>query len=274
MENQQSSFMREQSEEMRETFEIKPILETLNSDPREQRPLQTTVQREYQAGYEGPYEGPVYRQMLGEKIIPRRPQMYNSSWLRFVAGGILLLALAGFMTGRYDGQQDSGYQGNGPYQQTQWSGRHHWQNGDGEPWHRDSHGRGRHHRMHQEHSVFEVPDNAQLMVNSHYGNVNVHISDDPNRIGVTTIAHDMHGEGRYRPIDVNAQLIDGGTVAVDVGSSQTDASAQIDLDITVPEMTNVDIHASRGVVHVDGEGYGHVHIDTAPGSIESGDNEG
>ncbi len=277
MENQQSSFMREQSEEVRETFEIEPILETLNSDPREQRSWQTAIQREYQAGYEGPYEGPAYRQTLGEKIIPRRPQMYNSSWLRFVAGGILILALAGFMSGRYDGpQQDVSYQGNPGYH-GQWGGEHHGREGYGGQWQRGPRDRGgygwRHHRGYQEHNTFEVSDNAQLIVNNYHGNVNVHVSDDPNSIVVVTTTHPMRGEGRYMPIDANAQLIDGNTVAVDVGSSQVDSVAQVDLDITVPEMANVDIHANRGAVHVDGV-KGNVQIDTSPVNVNSDDSEG
>ncbi len=252
MENQQSSFMREQSgEEVEEVFEVGPIFEAVNRDPREQGSWERAIEREYQEGYEGPYQGPAHIQSMGEKIVPRRSQIPVSSWLSLMVFVFLILAFAGFITGRYDGLQDRGYRGNDGYNQP-------WGEGYNRPWGRGDQG---YHRYggrenggryggnrydrggNRGPSVFEVSDTATLIVNDNHGAVHVHFGG-PNQIIVTAITRTEDGEMRYIPLGADTLMSDGNTVTVDVNSLQGDAAPQVDLDITVPESANLSIHAN------------------------------
>ena len=140
MENQQSFFIdpREQSKEPKRVFETEPLPKIENQDLREQEPHQATEQLEYQTGYEGPRGGPAYKQGLGEKISSRRTRRHVISWPSLIVIVILILGLSGFMTARYDRPWSTGY---------------------------------------QEHNVFDVAENAKLVVNNNHGKVYVHTHD-------------------------------------------------------------------------------------------------
>lgn len=238
MEHQQSFFVdpREQSKEPKRVSETEPLPKIGDQDPREQELQRVVVQQAYQTGYEGPRGGPAYKQGLGEKISPRRTRRRTISWPFLIVVAIIILALSGFMTARYD-----------------------------RPWSKGYH----------EHSIFDVSENAKLVVNNNHGKVYVH-TGDYQHILITTVTHVPRDQSQHMSIGADARKVDGRTVAVDVDAPSSDPNniaSQVDLDITVPETTSLAIHATQGVVSVENV-KGTIQVATTQSNIELDSTEG
>ncbi len=231
MENRQSFFIdpRERSKESKRVFETEPLPRIENQDPREQELHRATEQLDYQTGYEGLRGGPAYKQGLGEKISPRRTRRGIISWPSLIVIAILILGLSGFMTARYDRPWSTGY---------------------------------------HEHNIFDVAENAKLVVNNHHGKVYVH-TGDYHHILITAVTHIPRDQSHTSP-GFDARMTDSHSVAVNVDALQSnsgDVATQVDLNITVPETTSLAIHAADGVVSVENV-KGSIQVDTTHSNIE------
>ena len=265
MENQQSFFMDsgEESKEQGKILETEPLPKLVNCDPREQVSRQATTQREYQAGYELQYPKRLqdsksgssessYSRCIRLLIVylskPKRSSSFvlgekivlrrrrTASWPLFIVIAIFILALSGFMTARYD-----------------------------RPWSRGYH----------EHNLFEVADDAKLVVNNSHGKVYVH-TGDYHHILVTTVTHTPRDQEHRMLVGANARMIDSRTVAVNVDGPQDEPgniASQVDLDIIVPETASLAVHATEGVVSVENV-KGNIQVDTTSGNIELDSTEG
>ncbi|MBA2678693.1 MAG: DUF4097 family beta strand repeat protein [Ktedonobacteraceae bacterium] len=206
-----------------------------NQDSREQG-LRRAVVQQYQTGYEGPRGGPAYKQGLGEKVSPRRTRRRRVSWPFLIVIAIILLALSGFMTARYD-----------------------------RPWSKGYH----------EHDIFDVAENAKLVVNNDHGKVYVH-TGDYHHILVTTVTHIPRSQPNQPSVGADAHQVDSHTVSVTADAPSSDpnnVAFQVDLDITVPETTSLAIHATDGVVSVENV-KGNIQVDTTRSNIELDNTEG
>ena len=111
---------------------------------------------------------------------------------------------------------------------------------------------------------YKVGDAPKLIVNDTAGTVHIHSSGDSSNAHTVTII--VNGGGRSEQKSL-VQQVDGNTINIDT-TQQGFGDNSVDLDITIPSTSEVQVKDGNGDVHVEGV-TGNINVQTTQGSIDA-----
>ncbi|GHO92781.1 hypothetical protein KSF_028290 [Reticulibacter mediterranei] len=207
----------------------------INSDPREQAqrrempPAEGNEEghKEYSEGYNGQTYGEAW-QAEGEKIQPRQKSRKRRGMKPLVIALIIIALLVGLA-----GMSSTNFRGTERTIPAQ---------------------------------VFTISSIPTLVLNNGNGDVHVHAGNVNNVV----VSAREHGFGMFRDNDERQMVTteqQGNTITVSPASRSGMFDQQIDLDITVPTATNLELHTTSGDIDVEGVN-GQVTLATTSGDIK------